>query len=154
MRNRYFAVRSLIFLILSLLVTTVVVAEPSIVYQLDNRAKITGVNGLVGIEEPFTKRGDNCSQRIADLVVDEVVYKGDSDMIAGFRATKPAPNEWYGIFHIDSDALYKAISNTTKSDVQKLIKKGAQLIVIYQVCGNGGFVSVRDIFKQSSINNP
>jgi hypothetical protein len=139
---------------LSLLATTIVVAEPSIVYQLDNRAKITGVNGLVGIEEPFTKKGDNCSQRIADLMVNEVVYKSDSDMITGFRATKPPPNEWYGIFRIDSDALYKAIPNTTKSDVQKLIKKGAQLIVIYQVCGNGGFVSVRDIFKKSSINNP
>jgi hypothetical protein len=129
-------------------------AEPAIVYQFNDHAKITGVNGLVGIEEPYTKPGDNCDQRIADVLVDEVVYEGASDMIVGFRAKKSAPKEWYGIFRIDGNAVYKALPNATHSDVQKLIKKGTQLIVIYQICGSGGFVNVRDIFKKTAINNP
>ena len=98
--------------------------------------------------------GDNCDQRIADIVVDEVVYDGASTTIAGFRAKKPAPNEMYALFSIDSKAVYSALPNATRADVQKLIGKGARLIVVYQVCGSGGYISVRDIFKKSAINNP
>lgn len=129
-------------------------ADAGIEYQFGDKLKITGVNAIVGIEEPMTAPGDNCSQRIAEVVVDEVVYEGSSDMVAGFRAKKPAPKEWYGIFRINTDALYKSIPNAAHGDVLKLVKKGANLIVTYQVCGSGGFVNVRDIFKKSAINNP
>jgi len=129
-------------------------ADAGIEYQYGNKLKVTGVNAIVGIEEPMTAPGDNCSQRIADVVIDEVVYDGASDMVAGFRAKKPAPREWYGIFRIDTDALYKSIPNAAHNDVLKLIKKGASIIVTYQVCGSGGFVSVRDIYKKTAVNNP
>ena len=128
-------------------------AEPALVYQFGSK-RVIGVNGLVGIETPMVDPLENCSQRIAEVVVDEVVYDGASDIIAGFRAKKPAPNEWYGMFTIHSDAVYGALSNAARGDVQKLINKGARLIVIYQVCGSGGHVSVRDIFKKSALNNP
>lgn len=129
-------------------------ADAGIEYQFGDKLKNTGVSAIVGIEEPMTAPGDNCSQRIADVVVDEVVYEGVSDMLAGFRAKKPAPKEWYGIFRINTDALYKSIPNAAHGDVLKLVKKGANLVVTYQVCGSGGFVNVRDIFKKSAINNP
>jgi hypothetical protein len=129
-------------------------AEPKIIYQYGDKGKIVGVNALVGIEEPMLAQGDNCDQRIAEVVVDEVVYEGASDMITGFRAKKPAPKEWYGIFKIDSKAIYNSIQRAVHQDVQKLINKGARLIVVYQMCGSGGFVSVRDIFKKSAVNNP
>lgn len=129
-------------------------ADAGIEYQYNNKLKITGVNAIVGIEEPMTTPGDNCSQRIADVVIDEVVYSGVSDMVAGFRAKKPAPKEWYGIFRIDTDSLYKSIPNAAHGDVLKLIKKGTSVIVTYQVCGSGGFVNVRDVFKKTAVNNP
>ncbi len=132
----------------------VVHADVGIQYQYDDKLKRIGVNAIVGIEEPMTAPGDNCDQRIANVVVDEVVYDGASDMIAGFRAQKPAPKEWYGIFRIDTNAFYKSIPNAAHGDVLKIIKKGANLIVTYQVCGSGGFVLVRDIFKNTAINNP
>lgn len=129
-------------------------AEPGLIYQFGDKGKIVGVKALVGVEAPMIAPGDNCDQRIADVVVDEVVYEGASDTVAGFRARKPAPNEWYGLFSIDSKSVYAALPNATRADVQKLIGKGARLIVVYQVCGSGGYISVRDIFKKSAINNP
>lgn len=129
-------------------------AGPGLVYQFGDKAKIVGVNALVGIGEPMVSPGDNCDQRIAEVVVDEVVYEGATDTIKGFRAKKPAPNEWYGIFTIDSKAIYDALPNATQGYVQQLIKKGEKLIVIYQVCGSGGYAFVRDIFKKSALNNP
>lgn len=128
-------------------------AKAGFEYKYKDR-QIVDVTALVGIEEAQAQPGDGCEHRISDLVVDEVVYKGTSELVEGFRAKKPAPVEWYGLFRIDSDALYKSISNAEHGNVPKLIKKGAKLIVVYQVCGNGGFVYVRDIFKKSAINNP
>lgn len=125
-------------------------AEPGLVYQFDSKAKIIGINALVGIDAPMA----DCDQRIADVVVDEVVYQGASNIVEGFRAKKPAPNEWYALFSIDSQAVYSALPNASRGNVQKLISKGAKLIVVYQVCGSGGHVSVRDIFKKSALNNP
>lgn len=129
-------------------------AGAGLVYQYGDKSQGRAIIAIVGIEEPMIAPGDNCSQRIADLVIDEVVYDGASDTILGFRAKKPPPKEWYGIFRIDSRSLYREIPNADRAEVLKLISKGTHVIVTYQVCGSGGFVSVRDIFKKSAINNP
>lgn len=129
-------------------------AEPALVYERGLEGGVEDVRALVGIEEPMAAPGENCDQRIAELVVDEVVYDGVSNMVAGFRATKPAPNEWYGIFRLDNAAVYKALPNSAHGDMLRLFKKGNELIVVYQVCGSGGFVSVRDVYKKSTLNNP
>lgn len=129
-------------------------AKPAIIYQYGPGAKVVGVNALVGIEAPMVEPSDNCDQRIAEVVVDEVVYDGASEMIAGFRAKKPAPNEYYALFGMDSKAIYGALPNPARRDVQRLVNKGARIVVIYQVCGSGGFISVREIFKKSAVNNP
>ena len=146
-----------VWLVLAVVVSAgpcVAYAESRIIFNYNDKLKIDEVIAIVGIDELMVAPGDNCDQRIADIVIDEVVYDGASDMVAGFRAKKPAPNEWYGIFRIDTEALYKPIPNVGRHDPLKLIKNGANLIVIYQVCGSGGYVFVRDIFKKTAINNP
>lgn len=101
-------------------------ADVTIQYQYDSKLNVTGVNAIIGIEEVFP----DCNQRIADLVIDEVVYDGASDLILGFRAKKPAPQEWYGIFRI-SDAIYKSISNAERSQITRLIKKSAHVVELH-----------------------
>ncbi len=46
------------------------------------------------------------------------------------------------------------LANAERGHVENRIKKGAKLIVVYQICGSGSFVSVRDVFDKSAINNP
>jgi hypothetical protein len=154
LRNYFVIFQRLIAIILSAAFPVAYAGPPSLIYQYGPGAKVIGVNALVNIEEAQTESGSNCDQRIAEVVVDEVVYEGVSTMIAGFRAKKPAPKEWYVLFRMDSRAIYQSISNAASADVQALISKGARLVVIYQVCGSGGFVSVRDVFKKSAVNNP
>lgn len=116
----------------------------------DEHANITGINALVGI----TEFDPSCDQRIASVVVDEIVYDGDSDTIVGFRAQKPGPRPWYGIFRIDHEQLFNALGRPAQVDLQKLVHKRAPLIVIYQVCGSAGIISVREIFAKGALNNP
>lgn len=128
-------------------------AAPGLVYQYGPHKKVE-VRALVGVEEPMTAPNDNCDQRIAEVTVADVAYNGTSDMISGLRATKPAPNEWTGLFSINSKAVYDAIPDVTRTDLQKLIHRGARLIITYQVCGSGGYASIRDVYMASSLNNP
>jgi hypothetical protein len=133
-------------------------AEPGIVYSYSPPPKfgVTGVNAIVNLEEAQTEDGSGCEQRIADLVVDEVAYEGASDIVIGFRAKKPGnnKNEWYGLFSMNTQALYRKLPNPDRRNVQLLVKRGARVIVVYQVCGSGGFASVRDVYAKSAVNNP
>lgn len=122
----------------------------TLVYQYDNNFNIVGVNGLIGIEELMA----DCDSRIAKVVVDKVEYKEGSDIITGFYAKKLASKKMDYFFSIDSDVVDRTLNKLSKLDVQKLIRKGEHLIVVYQVCGSGGFTSARDIFKWSALNNP
>jgi hypothetical protein len=67
---------------------SVAIAESRIVYRYstDQKPRIVGVAAIVNLEEPYKE----CDQRIADLLVDEVVYDGSSEIIVGFRARKPS----------------------------------------------------------------
>lgn len=129
-------------------------AEPDIAYQYSPSPtlNIVGVNAIVNLEEAYK----DCDQRIADLVIDEVVYEGASDTVIGFRAQKPGKktDTWYGLFTMSTESLYGKLSNAERRNVLLLVKKGAKVIVAYQVCGSGSFSSVRDIYAKSAINNP
>ena len=133
------------------------VAQPGISYRYGPPPKmeIIEVTAIVDLEEAMTD-AKNCEQRIADLVIDEVVYEGTSEIVTGFRALKPGvgTKPWYALFEMDTKALYRNISNSERRNVQMLIRKGAKIIVSYQVCGSGGFISVRDVFLKSAVNNP
>ena len=131
-------------------------AEPGIVYRFSPKFEVIGVNAIVDLEPAMTESGSGCEQRIADLIVDEVVYEGASDIVIGFRAQKPGSkaNTWYGLFSMNTKLLYRKLPNPERHNVQLLVKKEAKLIVVYQVCGSGGFSSVRDIYAKAAINNP
>ena len=138
------------------LTSIVAFAEPGIEYRFDAKSRVIGVNAIVDLESAMTEPGSNCSQRIADLVIDEVVYEGASDTIVGFRAQKPGitANTWYGVFSMNTKRLYQNLGNAERHRVHELVKKGAKVVVAYQVCGSGGFASVRDVFAKSAINSP
>lgn len=169
---------SFLLALLALSISSVAIAESRIVfrYSTDPKPRITGVAAIVNLEEPYKE----CDQRIADLVVDEVVYDGSSGIIVGFRAQKPSSKtsgwnfwggflpdlidriwppksdlgsrEWYGLFAMKG--FYMSLANAERGHVGDLVKKGAKLIVSYQICGSGSFVSVRDIYDKATINNP
>ena len=125
-------------------------------YNYSSKFEVSGVNAVVDLEPAMTESGSGCEQRLADLVVDEVVYEGASDIIIGFRAQKPGSSakSWYGLFSMNTKSLYQKLPNPERHNVQQLVKKGAKVIVTYQVCGSGGFSSVRDIYAKTAVNNP
>lgn len=118
------------------------VFRPSFAYQHDSEFNETGVNGLVAIDGYM----QDCGQRIADVIVDKVKY--NAGKISGFITKRPDFD-----FIIGSEADHFAMENKLNLDMQKLIYKGAHLIVVYQVCGSGGFTYPRDIFKWDALNN-
>ena len=95
----------------------------------------------------------DCEQNIAHVKVSQVVYENVSDIIAGFRIARPSPNELYRLYRIKRSA-YKKIPNSTLSHLGDLIHNGADLVIAYQICGSGGSVYVRDIYKASIFNLP
>lgn len=168
----------LMLALLLLAIPLVCFAEPRIVYRYSAGPKleIAGVDGIVNLQEAYK----DCSQGIADLVVDEVVYDGSTNIIVGFRANIPSSktskwNAWGGFlpdlidriwppksnlnsrdrYHLfEMRGFYMSLANAERHYVGDLIKKGAKLIVAYQICGSGSFVSVRDVYDKSAINNP
>lgn len=130
-------------------------AEPGIVYRyaISPKLQIVGVDAVVDLEPAET--GNNCSQGIAETTIDEVAYEGTTDIIIGFKAQKPgtASNAWYGLFRMATSVLYRKLPNAERHYVQILIRKGARVIVVYQVCGSGGFVSVRDVWARAAMNS-
>jgi len=123
-------------------------AKPIIAYEYDSHAKRVGMRGLLRIEDTEM----DCENRIGDVIVDEVSFIRGSKKISGFNTTKSSS---IGYINIDLDAFYRFASDSEQAEISKLIEKGSRLIVIYQACGaSGGFRSVLDLFKQSSLNNP
>jgi len=93
----------------------------------------------------------DCSQHIAELSIDEVIYENNSDYIIGFRAKPTKNNQMLSSFAMDTKELYHKLGNAGRLNVQLVIKKAAPVIVTYQKCGSGGFISVKDVFKKSVV---
>lgn len=127
-------------------------AEPGIVYRYSPAPKVKaiGVQAIVDLEPAMTETGSGCEQRMADLVIEDVVYDGASDRVVGFRA----PKTGLGMFKMETDKLYKSLSNAERRAPLLLIRRGAKVLVTYQMCGSGGFISVRDVWDKSAINRP
>lgn len=141
-----------IFSVVLTSISTLALADVGLEYEYDSHFKVIGVNGLVGIEDPLTDPIEACSQRIATVVVDSVVYETNSQKITGFKAKIPAPMKSNMLINLDSDQIYKSLAKKAQPDVSKLIRKGADLIVTYQTCGSSGYASATNIFKKSALN--
>lgn len=138
-------------LALCLAVVTANAAASSYVVGLDYSKNAEKPVAIHEVENVDASR--SCSHRIADVVVDEVVYEGASSIIVGFRAKKPAPKEWYDLFRFTSSA-YENLSNSNRHYVAEVVKKGQRVIVVYDVCGSGGFIYIKELFKKTAVNNP
>ena len=90
----------------------------------------------------------DCQQALREVVIDTVEYDEPmSDTIVGFR-TRDDPAQGVTAFPIESDPLYRTLSNAQRADVARVIHKGPETVLVrYQVCGNGGYVSVLDIYR-------
>ncbi|WP_319585298.1 hypothetical protein [uncultured Desulfobulbus sp.] len=122
--------------------------KPKIVYKYDNFAQPTGVKAIIDIEETDTQ----CDQRIALITVEEVLYEGSSEQVEGFRAKLSSDKIDYLFSIYNNKAIYENLPNAARRDVLQLINKGSNLLVDYQVCGSGGFFSVRNIFSARFVN--
>jgi hypothetical protein len=98
----------------------------------------------------------DCDQRLADLIIDEVVYRGASTTVIGFRAKKPGADKGITLFEMDTYELYRRLGRLPEyagpgyaenRDVQKVIRKGQRVLVVYQMCRSGGEKHVRDVFQ-------
>ena len=120
--------------------------DPAFSFEYDSNGNVIEVMGFVGLQDPYR----DCEQKISNVIVDEVVYEGISRIIGGFRGRMTGhPYGTHVLFHIDD--LYSKISNAEMSFIPEIIKKGAALIVIYHVCGNGGYHHVRGLFKGAAL---
>jgi hypothetical protein len=123
-------------------------AEPMLVESYSQKSNIASIDGIVGLEEPMS----DCSQHIGELTIDEVIYESNSDYIIGFRAKQTKSNPSLPSFSMNTKELYLKLGNAGRLNIQLIIKKAAPVIVTYQKCGSGGFISVRDVFKKNIIN--
>ena len=123
--------------------------DPVVEYSYTKKAEITGVKAITGIEDTMS----DCSQNIAEVTIDQVIYQDNSDYITGFRVKPTKTNQWPQSFTMYTKKLYEQLSNSQRLNVQMIIKNGAQLLVVYQQCGSGGYISVKDVFKKSALLN-
>jgi len=94
----------------------------------------------------------DCQQALREVVIDTVEYDEPmSDTIVGFR-TRDDPAQGVTAFPIESEPLYRTLSNAQQADVARVIHKGPETVLVrYQVCGSGGYVSVLDIYRTATI---
>ena len=137
-------------LIITLLifVCTCAIAEPMMVENYSQKSNIPSIDGIAGLEETMA----DCSQHIAELTIDEIIYESNSDYIVGFRAKPTKNNQFLSSFAMDTKVLYFKLGNAGRLNVQQVIKKTAPVIVTYQKCGSGGFISVKDVFKKNVVS--
>lgn len=124
-------------------------AEPTLAYSFTPKSQDVTLNGFSGMEEVMS----DCTQRIADIVIDDVLYDDKSaDRIVGFRAKETKQNRWPASFAMQSEALYLKLPNAERLVLHQIIKRGVPVIVTYQSCGSGGFNSVKDVYRKAAIN--
>jgi len=99
---------------------------------------------IVGIED----RMPDCQQELKSVVIDRVEYdKPMSDTIVGFR-TRDDTARTVTAFPINSEGLYRTLANAERDAVAQVIHEGPEPVLVrYQVCGCGGYVSVLDIYR-------
>ena len=133
----------------TLALSATTLAAPSVVYRYNMAGAQTPI-AIIDLERAYTAPSENCSQRFAEVKIDQVVYDGVSEIIAGFRAKKPQPNEWTGLFRLTT----KDLGKFEMRELAKIVQQGHKIFTLYQICGSGEFVSVREIWLKDAVNNP
>lgn len=129
-----------------LFASTVVFARgPAILFDTSNGQSVPVA--LVGVEEAFTDPLDNCTQHIANIIIDEVAYDGPSESIAGFRVDPEKSTNGVTLYRLNSSE----ITFGQMRELRKLFRKNMNLIVIAQTCGSGKFTSIREAWHANAM---
>ncbi len=109
-----------------------------LVYKYNSKLQTAGLDAVINldpIESVEETRG--CMYGARYLVIDEIAYDGVSEIIGGIRSSGD-------LYRIDSEDLYRNVSNAERGWLKDLFKKGQKVLVSYSVCGSGGLQFVRD----------
>ena len=131
--------KKLLFVTATLFTQSILAQEPAILYS-DSAEGETPV-AMLDLEKPFT----DCRQQISDIIVDDVVYNGASEMIEGVRVDAAKSTNGITLYRISN-------TNITLGQMRALnllVVKGAPLIVLSQTCGSGRFTTVRELWSKS-----
>jgi hypothetical protein len=132
-------------LLLSLAASPAFAKEPAVVF-----AGVPGKEApvaMIGFEDAYTEPMDNCQQHIAEVVVGEIAYDGPSEIIAGFRVDPAKSTNGVTLYRIDP----ADITAGKMRQLQKIVRKGARLVVLAQTCGMGHFTSVRELWLKNAL---
>lgn len=132
--------------LLAIAVPPAISKEPSVVFAdpMDEEAPIA----MIDFEDAYTEPMANCRQHIAEVVVSEVAYDGPSEIIAGFRVDPARAANGVTLYRIDP----ADVTAGQMRQLQKIVRKGARLIVLAQTCGMGRFTSVRELWLKSALD--
>ena len=101
---------------------------------------------IIGLSEiPDRKTSSDCQNRLGRFVVSDIAYDGLSEIVQGVRVKPLGAKKDAGevLIRIDSDRL----PNVDRSWLPALVDRGSQLLIAYQICGNGGFMYARDVYR-------
>lgn len=117
-----------------------------LVYHFDPKGKVSGLDAVINLD-PITDVNEavRCEYAVTLMSIDTVVYDGVSEVVAGFRTADET------LFRVESGALYKNVSNAERYLVKDLFKRGQQVLASYSVCGSGGAIYLREIYKASAL---
>ncbi len=135
------------FLNVSFLAVSVFMAFPTFASELvfEKSDKPVAIIGLTNVPKPH----DGCASHMGQFIVDEVAYDGVSEIIGGIRVRDASkPKDPPKLMRMDTDGL----SNLEASWLPYLVQKGNNLRIAYNVCGNGGFHLVRDIYLSDKLS--
>ena len=135
-----------IVLILALVAQPAIAKEPTVLFA--GPAGRENPVAMIGFEDPHTAPLDNCLQQIAEVSVSEVAYDGPSEIIAGFRVDPAKTKNGVTLYRVDRTN----ITAGQMRQLQKIVRKDAQLIVLAQTCGMGRFTTVRELWLKSAMS--
>jgi hypothetical protein len=90
----------------------------------------------------------DCEQGLGKFTVEQLDFDGASTRIKGFRAIDHRQRRHY----FSLDPRIHEIANADRGALGELLREKRELIVTFQRCGSGGYLSVKDVYAQSAID--
>lgn len=134
-------------MLIALAAQPAIAKEPSVVFL--GPAGNEAPTAMLGFEDAHTQPLSNCQQIIAEVTVSEIAYNGPSEIIAGFRVDPENAANGVTLYRFGSA---NDITTEGARQLRKIVRKGAQLIVLGQTCGMGRLTTVRELWLKSAIN--
>lgn len=134
-------------ILMALFAQPAIAKEPSTVFSGPAGNEVP--TAMIGFEDAHTQPLSNCRQHISEITVSEIAYNGPSELIAGFRVDPEKAVNGITLYRFGSA---NDITAEEMQQLQKIVRKGAKLIVLAQTCGMGRLTTVRELWLKSSLN--